>query len=65
MPRIILEKTEVEEGVEKRCPRCDAVFKCSSDESCWCFRVDKIYPVPPPGSVCLCFCPLCLDSTIK
>lgn len=47
--------------MEKKCPRCEAVFECNLEQHCWCFDLPHIPVRPGPQG---CWCPDCLRQEI-
>lgn len=53
-------------GEAETCPECGARFPCGAlagEDSCWCYAVPNVVPVPADGSA-RCLCPACLARRV-
>ena len=40
--------------MEKRCPKCNQIFYCLENSSCWCFNLTNVERVEGCFTDCLC-----------
>lgn len=53
--------------IVESCPNCGEAVDCgmrNGDESCWCFELPHVAPMPAKGSGARCYCSACLKRWV-